>query len=1130
MLSEFTGNNNYSRGLASIVQHRQRDPLLSELTGNQIFSCQLASAVQQVQQNNQRDLSLSELTGNQILSRQLASAVQQVQQNNHRDPSLTECTDNQIWPYALPSTVEELEENNQGDLSLSEFSENQTWSYELATSVQQVQEGDELYDFHNQLEMPIAPFLPAKEISYGTESMRLIENYSCTSMESAIPLLETPSVSNNVQTSNSLNRKTYDPGQCKNQSMLKMIEDYPVITFEEPKNTITSDTTDLLNTSFSSTDLMNFDITEYVLKGEVCTDTDLETFPKVKIKDESNVAEVPDVPKLVSKPTFQFGGKKIDMKAGRYIIDEDDDNDEVDVETTEDCPVLESKNTDNLLFEFEALDVNAKENMKMVTSTPKKHSAKAQINKKTSSLDFIDLTKPEKNETINKQQRNGLVTNKNSITSSKCSKKSEGTIPKEKSLTSSSKQANKVNSQPSEAKKKALQKSPPKELINRIKSSMQNSKHVRKTTIVIDPIPSKSKKKLKFDKQKNSPENESNINILESIEMGIQHTKKELPPSKGKPSKSTTREPVKRKKLALKQEQNLSECKLAKMPRISPTAPIKIEEPKSVPINNKLQDLNKKKQTSVRLMAQQTERTTGNHSLNNLKKGLTSGHQTLIDGKSQIVPVASEASQIQHSAMISTKINDHIPYTVKTDSDKNNGLINKTDIKREKVEIDPVSSVTSDHTYCNSSNPVKEEDEKVYLDCQPLVKNPDGKLMVSLLKSNTKRDSGSIKKKLNLEEYKKRHNISTGQSDKLKKFSSIDNRNNNGFSENNDDRVKKHEEKMRKMSEALLKTVPKSQKSENSVPVNGMASTRKQMVASNYRQLSEAALALRSPEPPEHLEKRKLVSIGVNTDYWISKTNIPAEKLPHIKPILEKAGGKLSENSLFTALVKNIPKADGKNRQTETIDQRENFEIFYLRKDRVRPQTKARSVQTTQSLPIRLEKQGSLSSCCSSSSVGRNSPKRGRGEFSGYTPRSLSSRSSPVSYGSYSGASSSSRASSRSSCSNHYRSMNETEREKARREYLSAVDERRIIFVGRISPTTTREDLRRKFCRFGTILSISLHFRHRNSYLEHYGFVTYKYMIDAHEAFSHGNDDRTFPSYDISFGGRRQFCESKRKF
>ncbi|KAI9557771.1 hypothetical protein GHT06_014519 [Daphnia sinensis] len=84
------------------------------------------------------------------------------------------------------------------------------------------------------------------------------------------------------------------------------------------------------------------------------------------------------------------------------------------------------------------------------------------------------------------------------------------------------------------------------------------------------------------------------------------------------------------------------------------------------------------------------------------------------------------------------------------------------------------------------------------------------------------------------------------------------------------------------------------------------------------------------------------------------------------------------------------------------------------------------------------------------------------------------------------------------------------------------IEERRVIYVGKLADGTTRSDLRRRFEPFGPVVDISLHFRERG---DNYGFVTFAYKVDAYEAVEHGNDDPHLPKYDLSFGGRRAFCK-----
>lgn len=92
------------------------------------------------------------------------------------------------------------------------------------------------------------------------------------------------------------------------------------------------------------------------------------------------------------------------------------------------------------------------------------------------------------------------------------------------------------------------------------------------------------------------------------------------------------------------------------------------------------------------------------------------------------------------------------------------------------------------------------------------------------------------------------------------------------------------------------------------------------------------------------------------------------------------------------------------------------------------------------------------------------------------------------------------------------------------REKQKQVEERRVIYVGRLDEGITKADLRRRFETFGPVVDISVHFREHG---DNYGFVTFAYKNDAYEAVEHGNDDPSLPRYDLCFGGRRAFCKVK---
>ncbi|XP_043970192.1 peroxisome proliferator-activated receptor gamma coactivator-related protein 1-like isoform X1 [Gambusia affinis] len=90
---------------------------------------------------------------------------------------------------------------------------------------------------------------------------------------------------------------------------------------------------------------------------------------------------------------------------------------------------------------------------------------------------------------------------------------------------------------------------------------------------------------------------------------------------------------------------------------------------------------------------------------------------------------------------------------------------------------------------------------------------------------------------------------------------------------------------------------------------------------------------------------------------------------------------------------------------------------------------------------------------------------------------------------------------------------------------LKAIDERRVVYVGRIRRTMTHDELRERFSQFGEVECVSLHFRDGS---DHYGFVTFYNTEDAFAAIDNGGKLRQPDElpFDLCFGGRRQFCNS----
>ncbi|MFT7802497.1 peroxisome proliferator-activated receptor gamma coactivator-related protein 1 [Arapaima gigas] len=106
-----------------------------------------------------------------------------------------------------------------------------------------------------------------------------------------------------------------------------------------------------------------------------------------------------------------------------------------------------------------------------------------------------------------------------------------------------------------------------------------------------------------------------------------------------------------------------------------------------------------------------------------------------------------------------------------------------------------------------------------------------------------------------------------------------------------------------------------------------------------------------------------------------------------------------------------------------------------------------------------------------------------------------------------------------------YKSQERIQNEEARDRKLKAIEERRVVYVGRIRGGMTRKELKERFSLYGEIEDCTLHFREHG---DNYGFVTYYKTKDAFEAIEHGSKLRQCNElpFDLCFGGRRQFCKS----
>ncbi|XP_044229519.1 peroxisome proliferator-activated receptor gamma coactivator-related protein 1 [Thunnus albacares] len=166
----------------------------------------------------------------------------------------------------------------------------------------------------------------------------------------------------------------------------------------------------------------------------------------------------------------------------------------------------------------------------------------------------------------------------------------------------------------------------------------------------------------------------------------------------------------------------------------------------------------------------------------------------------------------------------------------------------------------------------------------------------------------------------------------------------------------------------------------------------------------------------------------------------------------------------------------------------------------------------------------SRSSSRSSPSVSRSPPRRRRYSYSssrsGSWSRSRSRSQSPHSRAQWSRSRGLYSPSYRPSYGQRPQNAEEVKRRKEK-----AIEERRVVYIGRIRGTMTQRELKDRFSLFGEIEDCTLHFRDHG---DNYGFVTYYNTKDAFTAIENGSKLRKPDElpFDLCFGGRRQFCQT----
>ncbi|XP_066247685.1 serine-rich adhesin for platelets [Euwallacea similis] len=977
-----------------------------------------------------------------------------------------------------------------------------------------------------------------------------------------------------------------------------------------------SECSDILNTSFTSTDFANFDMDKYIFDedkqskhGTIETRDQTNSLTSINSKTEiisegCNSTVKPTARKLSYKARTRAGGKKLDHVARQYIVTDtkkpcSEDEDDVDIETVseeEPGPILQAGNITDLLEQFEATEMKAMLEEKLETVEEKYLKAPNKTEKledhvaakskhkgrKRKCSGTSKANKPEKDNTKMITPENDLVKSVRSEKDNvKSSKNSEKNYPKRAKIETTDVKPN------ASVKQEQLSK---KNIMSTIKPTAQQDQLVKKNIESTAKPPAKSEQVLNKNvvntvkpptaqqaqfAQKNvvgtikSTAKQDKLikkNNASAVKSTAQHEKLVK-----KNSANTARNPAKPEPVLNKSIVNTVTAQQVQLPQKNVMNTIK-------PTAKQEKLINKNNVTPVKSKPIQGASSSSKPSV------LTESSHFMNCYPTELINRIKESGKRKTITVIDPIPHNHIKRRKIQDS------CNKVVVKT----VSPINrhTVQLEHNYCtkkvaNNSNvgivkaPVSnkkdtaftlsssDDDNKKVINGQPMTKNADGTLMVSLLKSNTipqVETSSNKKKTLNLDEYKKRRNpceVTKNSHEKSPPSTSTSTSPQpEPQPETEHQRMLKHQEKLRRMAQEVLKAAPKADKDQkpkcnsNMLPTtpgkSGLvrrAEDLKNKTETQTKMMMEHSRAVARPlRVPPNLERKIYVSIGVNTDFRIPRDQdplAPLETLQELKPLLEQSSHRINDQSLISSMIQHVPKVV---QQRESALSRMSMEasynngehgeckqVVYLEKNRVKRPTKSITTQTNISLisqrsNVRMQSTATSSRHTSpgtsyrserSSRPTHGSYSSSRGSETSPGSTSISPASSVHSSAGWSRASSHSGSRSRTHSPSYSRKSRYMS--NAYREYLNAVEERRIIYVGKVPCGTTKEDLWRKFRKFGPITKVSLHFRDIG---ENYGFVNFTFKEDAHEAYARGNEDPKYPPYKISFGGRREFCKA----
>ncbi|XP_044754515.1 uncharacterized protein LOC123313621 isoform X2 [Coccinella septempunctata] len=833
------------------------------------------------------------------------------------------------------------------------------------------------------------------------------------------------------------------------------------------------------------------------------------------------------------------GRKRIDWKAQKYIIDNDDEDKEIDIVTVtkEDEPVIEANDVNSLLEQFE-LNQSREGSTKKIKKSPKENVSGIKKDKSSHKLKKHKLK-----ETITRPEKGRLA------------KLSEKMFEKMKNSCLEKKPSHNSVSHKSEGKRLPKPEcSKPSEKLNSSKSNDTHDLKKKKS----EEVNAQSTKKIhnSHDKQGRDKNREMKNPKAESVKVNCKQASPEAKVEVPKELIGKIKEGIKPRKVVLLEDPHLFgnfgyDKKKSSKPRVSANNSSKSASPKSDSTN----DPSKKPVGTSNNSSTQTNGSVKSRLASSLAIQPISNNlaQKPAINKPSAVPAAqkpinrssSSSTSMQSRAPIGSgkmaqkpvingssavpprPISNHHPtsraesFSAKTARPMGGKRLSPPKLvpikpvvqacvqSHQKIERQMWQHINLDHSYHRrivNPNMHEKENSHSIVKIEPKVepgqiqtnewnlKGANGKVLCNRISNNKVKmevPNERVEESKDIVKESIKQEVKAEPSDKVTK------------------KIWKYEDYIKKKGVPAKSNAPSENRS------------RKSDSSSHEEWVKKMGLVIH-PQVPDDLLVIETFDAAVSACLVDEKA---LDTLAGINPILEKSNAVISQNSFINCFKETL---NNKIEPEGTPDGviREHKVIRYVKKDEKKPEMCSMGVQTTISLMESRPRKRSLSisSVSSDEDYDRYSVDSRSSKHSRSTKRS---RSSSKHY----------RSRTRSRSPLHLYNPNielpTTFRSKAEHdEFRQDAINRCIVFLGDITEEHDEETLTRLFIRYGHIKRVKIYHRREKRrrtsngpQSENFAFVTFSDSMAAFDALQlYKRDYPDGPHFQMCFGGRREFC------